>query len=144
MNGARGAREVVDPIDLHIERKCDVVALQFEVGVAVQMSDIALRSGKKIVDAQHIMAGTDQSIAQMGAEKTRSARDQNSRHSLRGSVGGRVTAPRRSVHEPCDLDHFGGIWLLMAFSWPFNTFCSDFVTWPPFWLAMSRSSWRTW
>ena len=40
-------------------------------------------------------------------------------------------------------DYFGGIWLLMPFSCWFSTFCSDLVMWPPFWLAMSRSSCRT-
>jgi hypothetical protein len=39
--------------------------------------------------------------------------------------------------------YFGGISLLMAFSCWLSAFCSDFVIWPPFWLAMARSSCRT-
>jgi hypothetical protein len=39
--------------------------------------------------------------------------------------------------------YFGGISLLMAFSCWLSAFCSDFVMWPPFWLAMARSSCRT-
>ncbi len=40
-------------------------------------------------------------------------------------------------------DYFGGICLLMPFSCWFSACCSDLVIWPPFWLAMSRSSCRT-
>ena len=57
-------------------------------------------------------------------------------------------APRGAPHPLSDTicessPYFGGISLLMAFSCWLSTFCSDFVMWPPFWLAMARSYCRT-
>ena len=64
------------------------------------------------------------------------------RHPLKN----RGSAPRRSPYTTAICEgspYFGGISLLMAFSCWLSTFCSDFVMWPPFWLAMARSSCRT-
>jgi hypothetical protein len=78
VNRACRTCQVVDLINLDIERKGNIVPLNLEVGIAAQVSHIALRSGKKIVDAQHLVTGSDQSIAQMRPEKARSARNQYS------------------------------------------------------------------
>jgi hypothetical protein len=76
VNGTCRAGQVVDLIGFHIERKRDVVTLQFEVGVAVKMSYIPLRPREEVVDAEHLMSVPDQAIAQMRAEKARAAGNQ--------------------------------------------------------------------
>lgn len=50
------AGEIIDFIDLDIERKGDVVADQLKSGIAQEMADIRLGAGEKIVDAQYLMA----------------------------------------------------------------------------------------
>ncbi len=71
------AGEIVDLVDLDIERERHVVAQHLEELVVEQVHDIVARAGEVIVDAQHVMPIGQQPLAQMRAEKPSAARDQN-------------------------------------------------------------------
>ena len=73
----RGAGEIVDLVDLHIERKRHVVAHQLEMRVVEQVLDVALGAGEEVVDAQDVMTLCDQTIAQVAAEKAGATGHQN-------------------------------------------------------------------
>src|SRR5262249_6417108 len=75
----RGSRtgQIVDLIHLHIERECHVVAHELKVGLAEQMLDIALAAGEEVVHTNDLVAGLQKPIAQVGAKKAGSARDEN-------------------------------------------------------------------
>ena len=73
MNGRRGARQIVDLVDLHVEREGHVVADQFETLVVQQMLDIAARAAEEIIDADDVGALRKQPLAKVRAEKTRPA-----------------------------------------------------------------------
>ena len=47
------AREIVDLVDLHIERKGDIVPNHFEMLVIAQVLDIAPCAGEEIINAHH-------------------------------------------------------------------------------------------
>ena len=55
----------------------DVVAHRLEMWVGQQMSDVVLAPGEIIVDAEHVVALGQQALAQMRAEKTGAAGDEN-------------------------------------------------------------------
>jgi hypothetical protein len=69
------AGEIVDLVDLHIEREGHVVPHHLEARLAQQMLDVAAAAGEIVVDAQHFMAGRDQQVAQVRADETGSAAD---------------------------------------------------------------------
>ena len=69
MNRRGRTGEVVDFVDLDIERKRHVVAHQLEARMAEHVLDVALRAGKEIVEAQHIVPALDQPVAQVTAQK---------------------------------------------------------------------------
>ena len=66
MDRARRAGEIVDLIDLDIERKADVVPHEFEPRVAHEVIEIALVPGEQIIDAQYLVAALKQAIDQDG------------------------------------------------------------------------------
>ena len=66
--------EVVDLVDLDIEREADVVAQELEARIGVQMVDVALGRRKQIVGADDLMALLEQPVDQMRAEEAGSAR----------------------------------------------------------------------
>jgi len=68
-----GAGEVVDPVDLHIEREADIVAHQLETWVLAQRDDVAAGAGEKVVDAQHLVAVGQQPLTEMRAQKSGAA-----------------------------------------------------------------------
>src|SRR5262249_56521216 len=70
-----GTGEIVDLIDLEIERKGDVVSDQLERGVADQVLYIPPRSREKIVDAENDRPIPEQALAKMGPEKAGTAGD---------------------------------------------------------------------
>ncbi len=72
-----GAGEVVDLIDLEFERLGHIVADQFEIGMLEQVGDIAFAAGEKVVEANHLVALAEKPFAKMGAQKARSAGDQD-------------------------------------------------------------------
>ena len=67
MDRRSGARQIVDLIDLDIERERHIVAHHLESGIADQMRDVGPAAGEVIVDAEHIVALPDQPLAQMRA-----------------------------------------------------------------------------
>ena len=50
------AGQIVDLVDLHIERKGHVVPHQLEAWVVEQMRDVGASAGEEIVDAQDVIA----------------------------------------------------------------------------------------
>ena len=76
MDGRGRAREIVDLVDLDIERKGHVVPHQLETLVIEKMLDIVPAAGVKIVDTQNICPPREP-LAKMRAEKTRAPGDQN-------------------------------------------------------------------
>ena len=73
-----GASQVVDFVDLQQNRLCDVVADQLEVRAVEQMGDVRLLAGEKIVQADDVMPSLQQPFAEVGAEKTGPAGNENS------------------------------------------------------------------
>ena len=65
MDGRCRAGEVVDLVHLHVERKGDVVAHEFEVRVVQQVHDVAPRAGVEVVHAQHVITVGQQPLAQV-------------------------------------------------------------------------------
>ena len=60
MDRRRGAGEIVDFVDLDIERQGHVVAHELELRMAGEMRDIVLGAGEQIVDAQHVVPAAEQ------------------------------------------------------------------------------------
>ena len=71
------AGEVVDLVDLDVEREGHVVPHQLEMRIAQAGGDIVLAAGEVVVDAQHVVARRQQPLAKMRAEKTGAAGHQN-------------------------------------------------------------------
>ena len=69
------AGQVVDLVDLDVEREGDVVAHQLEVRVVQQVDDVVLGAGEEVVDAQHVVAVGQQAVAQVRAEEAGAAGD---------------------------------------------------------------------
>jgi hypothetical protein len=90
------AGEVVDLVDLDVERKGHVVAQQLEARMADQVLDVAPRTGEEVVDAQHVVAAFEQLLAQVRAQEAGTAGDE-ARKSGRG-----VALFRREAGRRCD------------------------------------------
>ena len=73
MNGRGRTGEIVDFIDLDIERKAHIMAHELEARMIVEMIDIALCAGEQIVGTQDLLAIGEQTINQMRAQKTGAA-----------------------------------------------------------------------
>jgi len=71
------ARQVVDLVDLDVERQRDVVADEFEPGMVDQVLDVVLAAGEEVVGADDMMAAFDQAVAQVAAEETGATRDKD-------------------------------------------------------------------
>src|SRR5262249_47549483 len=82
VNGRGRAGEVVDLVDLDIERKRHVVTHELEVVVIEQMLDIALRAGEEIIDANDVGAIREQTIAEVRAEETGASGNQYERFKM--------------------------------------------------------------
>jgi hypothetical protein len=72
------AREVVDLVDLRVERKGDVVAQELEQRIAEQVEHVGLAPGVEVVDADHLVAARQQAPAQMRSDESRAAGNQYS------------------------------------------------------------------
>src|SRR5690606_14908255 len=79
VNRRRRASQVVDLVDLDVERKGHVVAHDLEVGVAEQMRDVALRAGIEVVHANDFVAVREQPVAQVGTDESGPSGNQNPR-----------------------------------------------------------------
>jgi hypothetical protein len=65
MDRRRGTGEIVDRIDLHVERKADVVPHELEARMPGEVVDIAIVTREQVVDAQNLVAALDQQIDKM-------------------------------------------------------------------------------
>jgi hypothetical protein len=70
------AGQVEDAIDLDIEREGDVVAHHLEARVVEQVRDVRAPPREVVVDAQHLVPGRHQALAQMRTQKAGAAGDQ--------------------------------------------------------------------
>ena len=77
VNGRSRTGEIVDLVDLQIDRERHVVADELEALVIEQMLDIAPGAGEEIVEADDFRALRQQALAQMRAEKTGATGHQN-------------------------------------------------------------------
>jgi hypothetical protein len=73
MGRGSGTGEIVDLIDLDLERVDHVVPQEFKPRIGQQMDDVLLPAGKQIVEADDLMAVADQAIAEVAAEKSGAA-----------------------------------------------------------------------
>src|SRR6266850_8143964 len=78
VNWRSRARQVVDLVDLDIERKRHVVPHQFEAFMTQEMLDVVASAGIKIVYAKNLVVARKQRLTKKGADETGAARDQNS------------------------------------------------------------------
>jgi len=78
MDGRGRTSEIVDLVDLDIDRERYVMSHQFETGVSMQMLNISLGTRKEIVHAKDVMPVRQKSIDQMRAQKSGAAGDENS------------------------------------------------------------------
>ena len=70
-----GAGEVVDAIDLELERVDHVVTDEFEVGIADEMLNVGLASSEEVVEADDFMSLLDEAIAEVGTKESGAAGD---------------------------------------------------------------------
>ncbi len=105
MDRRGGTSEIENFVHFYIKRKSDIVAHQLEVLCAHQSGNIVLCAGIIIVETNHIMAVSDQPLADMRANKAGPAGHQDAfcrRHCSPGLIdrpesGGRANLPRRQV-----------------------------------------------
>jgi hypothetical protein len=69
MNRRCRTGEVVDFIDLDVQRKGHVVAHEFEARIRMKMFDVALGSGEEVIHAKNFMSIRQQPVDQMRTEK---------------------------------------------------------------------------
>ncbi len=92
-----GAGEVVDLIDLELERINHVVPHEFEPRMRQQMGDVVLAAGEQVVETDDLMAVAQQPVAEMAAEKTGTAGDEDA-HDQKGRKS-RVESRRKSAYR---------------------------------------------
>ena len=77
MNRRGGTGQIVDFIDLHIERKRHIMPHELEARVIVKLVDIALGTGKEIVGTKNFVPLLEQSVDQMRTDETGAAGNQD-------------------------------------------------------------------
>jgi hypothetical protein len=70
VNRGCGTGEVVDFIDLDVQRKGHIVAHEFEMRVCMKMLDVVLGSCEEVIDAKDFVSIREQPVDQMGTEET--------------------------------------------------------------------------
>ncbi len=70
------ASQVVDLVDLDIERERHVVAHQLEARIVQAAREVLLAAGEVVVDAQHVVATRQKTLAQVRAQEARATGDQ--------------------------------------------------------------------
>jgi hypothetical protein len=70
VNGRSRAGEIVDLVDLQIDRECHVVADKLEALVINQMLYVASGAGEEVVEADDLRALSQQAFAEVRAQKT--------------------------------------------------------------------------
>jgi hypothetical protein len=56
-------------IHFYVEREGDVVAQEFEVGVALEVGNVVSGAGVEVVDAEDFVTLSDEVFAEVGAEE---------------------------------------------------------------------------
>ena len=79
------AGEIVNLVDLQIERERDVVPDHLEMFVIEQLLDVASSAGKEIIDTNHHCAISEQALAKMRAKKASAAGNKNAFLKMHGS-----------------------------------------------------------
>jgi len=77
MAGRGGAGEIVDLVDLEPDRVHDVVPQQLEIRPFQQMRHVGLLAGEEIVQADDVVLLFREPLAEMRAQETGAAGDQN-------------------------------------------------------------------
>jgi hypothetical protein len=70
------ARQVVDPVHLHVERKCHIVSDELEAGMGQQVSDIFLATGEEVIQADHLVPVSYKPPAKVRPYEARAAGDE--------------------------------------------------------------------
>ena len=60
-----------------MQRERDVVTDELEPRIVVQVVDVPLGAGEQVVDAQHFVALGEQAVAQVGAQESGAAGDED-------------------------------------------------------------------
>ena len=69
-----------DPVHLQLDRFGDVVADEFETGMANPARDVGLTSGEVVVEANHLITGLHKTVDQVGAKEAGTASDEVDLH----------------------------------------------------------------
>src|SRR5438046_8609010 len=69
--------EVVDLVDLDIERKGNVMADELESGLTDERENVVAHAREEVVHADHVVAMLQQSFAKMRAQKSGAAGDED-------------------------------------------------------------------
>jgi hypothetical protein len=73
-------------IDLELEGVADVVADEFEAFVVEEVLDVALAAGEEVVEADDFVAFVEEAFAEVGAEESGAAGDEDT-HGEWGGLG---------------------------------------------------------
>ena len=77
MNRRGRAGEIVDLVDLDIERKGHVVTDELETLLTNKVFDVAPRAGEEIIHTEHFVTAGEQIFAKKRADKARAPGDQH-------------------------------------------------------------------
>jgi len=77
MNRRGRACEIIDFVDLNVERECDVVPRQFEMLVIEQLLNILASAGEKVIGAENVPAIRKKPFAKMRAKESCAPGHQN-------------------------------------------------------------------
>jgi len=69
--------KVVNLIHLGKKGVNDIMTQEFKIRMTQEMTDVISAPGKKVVDADHVVTLVDQAVAEMRADKARTAGNQN-------------------------------------------------------------------
>ena len=99
VHGRGGAGEVVDLVHFHEQREGHVVTHRLEVRIVEKVDDVVARAREVVVHTQHVVSEVEQLLAQVGAQKARTARDQNPLAQRFHPVAFRAISTRRVYFE---------------------------------------------
>jgi hypothetical protein len=70
------ACQIIDTVDLKLERVDDIVAHEFKTGITNEMLDIGFPTSEEVIETDDFIALFDEAVAEMGTEESGSASDQ--------------------------------------------------------------------
>ena len=65
MNWGRWASEIINFVNLNIQRKRDIVTDELKTGVLVQVLDVAFAAGKEVISADYLVSFLKESVNEM-------------------------------------------------------------------------------